>query len=67
MTYPHPLPGYAIAGDAASILMLMFGPKQHDSHIKRRRRYLRDKRLADNMAIIDDNLRLGRPKWDGVK
>lgn len=64
MTKPAQFTG--ITGSVDYILLAMFGPKQYDSHIHRYRLDQRDRRLAKNLAMVDENLRLGRPKWEGV-
>lgn len=62
-----PLQFTGVYGSTSDILLAMFGPKQYDSHVHRYRLDQRDRRLAKNLAIVSENLRLGRPKWEGVQ
>ena len=58
------LEGYI--GDTASILLTMFGPQQHDSHVRRYRIHRADRKLTTAMVKITHNIRNGRPPYEGV-
>lgn len=53
-------------GDTASILLTMFGPKQQDWHVVQWRVWRKDRKLAADVAKVNENMRLGRSKWEGV-
>lgn len=56
-----------VTGSVGEILLTMFGPKQYDAHVQRRLRYLRDKRLAEDVAVLNERLAgKFRPDW-GVR
>lgn len=57
---------HGVQGSVGDILLVMFGPKQLDWHVVQWRVWRKNRKLAADVAKVNENMRDGRSKWEGV-